>query len=475
MNLNVYNTLTQKIEPLKPFHDDVFGIYCCGPTVYGPSHIGNFRTYVVQDVVLRILKSLGVKTRYVRNLTDVDDKTIRGSQQQNKSLKDFTEYWINVFHQDCQALRLLPPDVEPKATETIDAQLALIGLLVEKGYAYASKGSVYFRISAFKDYGKLSNLSQRSCQTQATNSMGKANDADEYDRESVGDFVLWKAHKTEDGVVAWESPWGLGRPGWHIECSAMSRLYIGRTIDLHTGGIDLCFPHHENEIAQSEAAYGDQFARHWLHIAHLKVEGQKMSKSLGNLYTIKDLVDRDYTPDVVRYALLTGHYRQALNFTFDLLKASQSALNKLYQKIDFFLKKAQMTVQDFEQKYCDTPQYSKMQYLDSVFEALCDDLNVPKALGQLFGCLNNEQLESWNPDVFLKEIGCILYVLGLPAEKLVLEKAIPETVSLKAQKRWLAKKEKQFQLADSLRQELEAEGWQVLDNAEGYQLIPKQG
>lgn len=301
---SAFNTLSRQKEELKPADGKIFGMYCCGPTVYGPAHIGNFRTFIIQDVLRRTLEVAGIKVKHVRNITDVDDKTIRESQKLGMSLKDFTKKWEDKFHEDCKKLNLLPPTVEPRATEHIKEQLDMVETLVNKGHAYpVSDGSVYFKISTDENYGKLSRLDKSSLATQSTNSAGDANNADEYERDNVSDFALWKGRKPEDGENYWKSPWGEGRPGWHIECSAMSRKYLGDTFDLHGGGIDLCFPHHENEIAQSECATGvSPSVRKWFHSAHLMVEGEKMSKSLGNLFRLDDLLQKGYTPAQIRLA-----------------------------------------------------------------------------------------------------------------------------------------------------------------------------
>ena len=474
MNLKLFNTQTRQCEELRK-KEDFFGIYCCGPTVYGPAHIGNFRTYVVQDTVLRILNLLNFNVKYVRNLTDVDDKTIRGASEQHQSLRDYTQYWINIFNRDCQRLNLLPPSLEPRATETIQEQQALIQLLIEKGHAYVRNGSVYFRINSFKDYGKLSRLELNSLKTQEQNSAGLSNDADEYDREQVADFALWKAYKAEDGEVFWESPWGKGRPGWHIECSAMSHLYLGKTVDLHAGGIDLCFPHHENEIAQSEAAYGSPFVHHWLHIAHLKVEGQKMSKSLGNLLTLDMLQEKNYASEAVRYALLAGHYRQSLNFTFDLLQASRSALQKIQTYTLKVLERAQASLDSFKAFMNSVTLPETCLFLPDFFESLLDDLNVPKALGCLFSFMHKDvNVDQAQMSQFLREWAACLYSLGIVLKNEDVSELIeiPLPVRRMAEQRWIAKQALNFKEADDIRHILEQSGWKILDSKESYKIIP---
>ena len=318
-----------------------------------PAHIGNFRTFLIQDVLRRVLEIDGFNVKHVRNITDVDDKTIRESQANNQSLKAFTEHWTAKFHADCRSLNLLPPSIEPKAVDHIQEQIQLVEQLIEKNHAYVEKdGSVYFRVHSCCDYGKLNRIDQSELKSQTENSAGSTNLADEYDRESISDFALWKARKDEDGDNYWTSPWGEGRPGWHLECSAMiHRTFEGQTIDLHGGGIDLCFPHHENEIAQSESAYEKPFCTHWFHSAHLRVENKKMSKSLGNLYTLDDLIAKNHTPMALRYTLIASSYRQPLNFTFDGLRASESALNKIERFTETLLQKIHQSTEQFNEQY----------------------------------------------------------------------------------------------------------------------------
>jgi len=291
--MKLFDTMSRQERDLAPRDGEVFRFYCCGPTVYGPAHIGNFRTFVLQDVFRRTLESTEVKTCHVRNLTDVDDKTIRDSRTNKQSLKEFTDHWRNRFREDCDRLNLLPPHFEPSAVAHLRHQLAMIEILMEKGHAYRSDdGSVYYRVSSFKNYGRLSHLDQRELREGAS---GTVTD-DEYEKDAVADFVLWKARRPEDGENFWASPWGEGRPGWHLECSAMCREYLGDTFDLHSGGEDLIFPHHENEIAQSEACTGHHMADHWFHLTHLLVDGGKMSKSAGNFYTLDQLVEAGFSP-----------------------------------------------------------------------------------------------------------------------------------------------------------------------------------
>lgn len=365
MAIQLFDTLSRQLKPLQASDGNHFRFYCCGPTVYGPAHIGNFRTFLLQDVLRRMLEIQGLNPIHVRNLTDVDDKTIRGSQQKGLSLKNFTEEWTEIFHADCKALNMLPPHIEPTATGHIPQMIEMIQVLIKKKHAYvAPDGSVYYKIDSFKDYGKLSHLNKEALKTQETTSAGATNTADEYTRDSIADFALWKSYKPEDGPNAWETPWGKGRPGWHIECSAMCKQHLGDTFDLHAGGIDLCFPHHENEIAQSEGANSEDankhpkpLALHWFHTAHLQVDGQKMSKSLGNLYTLKDIEQKGFSPNVLRYVLISGHYRQPLNFTLESLHAAQSAIKKIEKAIQHLLQMAGIPF-SYAQQFQDTIQYS---------------------------------------------------------------------------------------------------------------------
>ena len=349
--------------------------YCCGPTVYGPAHVGNFRTFVLQDVFRRTLEANGYKTYHARNLTDVDDKTIRQSQAEGVSLSEFTQRWTKRFEQDCEALNLLTPHIQPSAVGHVPEQIALIERLIEGGKAYqAPDGSVYFKVDAFEKYGALSRLAERQITTSST----ERESSDEYDRDSAADFALWKARRPEDGENYWESPWGQGRPGWHIECSAICLKHLGESFDLHSGGVDLVFPHHENEIAQVEAVTDKPFARHWFHIAHLMVEGTKMSKSLGNLYTLEDIQARGHTAEEVRYVLLSGSYRQPLNFTFDSLQAAGKAL----KKISDFSSRIQ-----FNTTANTGGQSTNFGPFKPVLDAVSNDLNTADALGKLFGLI----------------------------------------------------------------------------------------
>ena len=322
MALRFYNTLTQQTEPFAPLHDNVVRMYTCGPTVYNYVHIGNLRTFTFQDILRRVLRARGFPLDHVMNITDVEDKIIRDAAAAHKTIFEFTEVYTTGFLEDCATLRLERPERLVKATDHIDdmAQRRRSNWR-SKGFTYVSDGSVYFRISSFPAYGKLSHNDFSGIRA------GARVDVDEYDKDDARDFVLWKAQK--DGEPAWDEPIGKGPPGWHIECSVMAMKYLGETLDIHTGGVDLTFPHHENEIAQSEALTGKPFVRFWLHAEHLSVDGQKMSKSLGNFYTLRDLVAKGYAPEAVRYLLASVPYRKKLNFTFDGLKAAATSIERL--------------------------------------------------------------------------------------------------------------------------------------------------
>lgn len=473
MPVLLHDTLSRERRPLlSPREGASFGMYCCGPTVYGPAHIGNFRTFILQDVLRRTLEVDGLLVRHVRNITDVDDKTIRGAQAAGEALGDFTARWTALFHRDCAALNLLPPHVEPSAVAHIPQQVAMIQALVDRGHAYVAKdGSVYFKVCSCPDYGKLSRLDRSTLSTQETNSAGEANDADEYARESAADFALWKARKPSDGPNAWPSPWGEGRPGWHIECSAMSLQHLGATFDLHAGGVDLCFPHHENEIAQSECATGIKgFARHWFHTAHLLVEGAKMSKSLGNLLTLEELAAKGWTPMEVRWTLLTGHYRSPLNFTFKGLEDARSALAKLERGIDALLGVAGFSRTEFSAP--SSHEKTTWGRFAPAWERLEDDLNVPGALGEVFRVLATPATGAEQARADACGLAKVLYALGIVPFAARQAVAAPEAIRALAERRWAAKQARDFAGADALRAEIAAAGWTMADGRDGYELRP---
>jgi cysteinyl-tRNA synthetase len=481
MPIKLFDSLTREIRELRrpdPTNPkDVFSFYNCGPTVYAPAHIGNFRTFIVNDVLRRLLElEYGKdKVRYVRNLTDVDDKTIKRSRDEGRPLAEVTKQWTQKFHDDSAKLNCLPVSekFEPTATGYIREQVDMIDVLMKKGNAYrAPDGSVYFKVSSFSDYGTLSRVKERELKT------GSAFAADADEKEDLSDFALWKAHKADDGDNAWDSPWGRGRPGWHIECSAMSKALLGDTIDLHTGGVDLLFPHHENEIAQSECCNGTKFSRHWYHSEHLLVDGKKMSKSLGNLYTLDDLVQKyGSTEMTVRYALLAGHPRRQLNFSMDSLHAAAAELEILRKTIRRFLEAAQVNETDFE-NYYQQPTLSKWDVAGESYNGLQDDLNIPLARGLFFKRIAEYQLAAGEkPEVHrsaVADLSRFMFALGLRLFEKSAQSPMsaPADITALAEKRWAAKKSKDFAEADALRKELTAAGWSMLDGKDGYKLEP---
>jgi cysteinyl-tRNA synthetase len=460
MAIKLFDSLAREMRELQPGDKDgVFRFYNCGPTVYAPAHIGNFRTFVVNDVLRRLLDlEFPGKVKHVRNLTDVDDRTIGQARAEKRPLGEITRKWTELFHADCAALNCLAPHVEPAATRHIPEQVDMIDVLMRKGNAYrAPDGSVYFKISSFPGYGALSRIKER--ELKVTNSVFDADHKDE-----VGDFALWKAHRPEeDGDVQWPGPEGAaaGRPGWHIECSAMIKKHLGETIDLHTGGVDLLFPHHENEIAQSQCCNGATFSRHWYHTEHLLSDGTTMSKSKGNYHTLGDLVAKGYSPMAVRYALLTGHPRKQLNFTLDSLHAAESALKALRR---------------FADGLPPAPAGSRAApsaMFDPVLAALSDDLNTPAALGALFVAINAVDPAKATP-ADRSAFERALHALGLdPSQSGAGAGApVPEAVASMAGRRWEAKKAKDFAAADALRRDLASAGWSMLDGKDGYRLEP---
>jgi cysteinyl-tRNA synthetase len=488
----LYDSLSREVRELKPSQPDgIFRFYNCGPTVYGPAHIGNFRTFIINDVLRRLLGlQFGPgKVRHVRNITDVDDRTIAQSKSEGRPLAEITRKWGDLFHADCASLNCLPPNVEPAATGHIREQVDMIEVLMRKGNAYrAPDGSVYFRIASFADYGALSRIKER--ELKVTNSVFDADHKDD-----LGDFALWKAYKPEeDGDVKWPGPAGAseGRPGWHIECSAMSKKHLGDTIDLHTGGVDLLFPHHENEIAQSECCNAAVFSHHWYHSEHLLVDGRKMSKSLGNLYTLDDLAAKGFSPMAVRFALLSGHPRKQLNFTLDSLHAGEKALGRL---AEFH---TQLHTQ-IHAKLGGVPEVPETKAdwwrFEPSWTALADDLNTPLALGALFSVINQVDCAALSAAdlapayVAFRQLNNL--ALGFPNFLQVSAQArveardsaamtivrapaadAPESVKAIAERRWTARQSRDFGVADALRKELAIAGWSMLDRKDGYSLEP---
>ncbi len=376
--IHLHNTLTGKTEPFVPQKPGEVRMYTCGPTVYDYAHIGNYRTFVFQDLLRRFLKLRGFHLNHVMNLTDVDDRIIANAAAAGKNIRDYTEKFIQAFFEDCKTLSIEAPEHWVRATDNIDVMVQLIQRLQANTYTYASEGSIYYRITKFPNYGKLSKIDLAGIQA------GARVDNDRYEKESARDFALWKAPKP--GEHFWETPIGPGRPGWHIECSAMAMKYLGETLDIHTGGIDLAFPHHENEIAQSEAATGKPFARYWLHAEHLLVEGEKMSKSLGNFFTLRDLFKKGYKPSALRFALASVPYRKQLNFTFDGLTQATNSVERLRNFADRLRQgKFPAGKQD--------GMAARIAKATEEFDAgLSDDLNTARALAAVFDLVRDANI-----------------------------------------------------------------------------------
>ncbi len=462
MVLKLFNTLTGKKEVFKPIKKNEVRIYTCGPTVYDFAHIGNFRTYVWQDILKRWLLYKGFKVKHVMNLTDIDDKTIKGAREQGIPLREYTDKYIKAFFEDSKTLNLLPADFYPRATEHIKEIVELIKILMKKGYAYKGEdGSIYYDISKFKDYGKLSKLKIKELKP------GARVKSDSYTKEEAYDFALWKAWDPEDGEVFFETEIGKGRPGWHIECSAMSMKYLGKTFDIHAGGIDLIFPHHENEIAQSEAATGKKFVNYWIHGEHLIVEGRKMSKSLGNFYTLRDLLAKGYDPRAIRYLLLSTHYKQQLNFTFEGLEAAKRTVDGL---IDFLrrVKEVKGKIENKEVKKLIKETRKKFE------EAMDDNLRISDALATMFDFINKinkliseNKIGKKNSKEIINLILDFDKVLGLNLIHALKEEKIPEEIKKLLEEREEARKRKDFKKADEIREKIRKMGYLVEDTKEG--------
>jgi cysteinyl-tRNA synthetase len=459
--IRLFNTLTREKEVFMPIEAGKVKMYTCGPTVYDYAHIGNFRAFIFEDLLKRWLKHRGFKVTHVMNLTDVDDKTIKGSQSQNIPLKQFTDFYAKAFFEDATALNIEPADVYPRATDHVPEMVALIKKLMAKSFAYkGDDGSIYFAINKFPDYGKLSKI-----QLQDLKKGARVN-VDEYAKEDAQDFALWKAWTPEDGDVYWDTELGKGRPGWHIECSAMSMKYLGETFDIHVGGVDNMFPHHENEVAQSEAATGKPFVRYWLHNEHLLVEGKKMAKRFGNFYTFRDLQKMGCDSMAIRYLLLSTHYRQQFNFTFEGLEAAKSAVERLSN--------AMRRLQDINDKSSGEKISQLIGNVEKCFgDAMDDDLNVSVALASLFDFVREinslldankvSKQEAAQVYSLLKSFDEVLGVVGEVKKEETLPKEAQELIA----KREEARKAKDWKAADALRQQLKALGVVVEDTAQG--------
>lgn len=464
MALRFFNTYTRAVDDFVPRAAPHVSLYTCGPTVYSNAHIGNFRAYLFEDLLQRHLEARGFDVQRVMNLTDVDDKTIRGARREGVALPEFTEPFKRAFFEDLETLRIKRARAFPEATDPrfIARMIEMISTLVTRDLAYqAEDKSVYFRINKFPAYGKLAHLNLDELRPS-----GRIQN-DEYEKESIGDFALWKAWDEADGNVGWDSPWGRGRPGWHIECSAMATALLGDEIDLHCGGIDNIFPHHEAEIAQSEGVTGKKFVRCWMHCAHLLVENQKMSKSLGNFYTLRDLLAKGWSAREVRFALLRVHYRVPLNFTFESMEESRQALSR----IDLW--RSRLSEEHPESGG------DKILPGDRFAEALDDDLNISAALGYLFESIRQTNRAMDAKTFSAEEAGAWREWWGRINATLALDDGpsheVPAEITALGEARVEARLAKDFRKSDELRDELSARGWEVRDTKDGQKITRRVG
>lgn len=467
--LMLYNTFTKKKESFAPLKDGRVGMYSCGPTVYNYPHIGNYRAYVCNDFLTRALIYLGYSVKHIMNITDVDDKTIRDSQKEGISLWEFTRRYEQAFMEDLDSLRIPTITRHPRATEHISEMVALIQDLLKKGIAYrGDDGSVYYAIKKFPQYGALSGFHIDELEGGASGRM----QADEYEKENVQDFALWKAWIPSDGDVYWDTALGRGRPGWHIECSAMSMKYLGAQFDIHCGGIDLIFPHHENEIAQSQGSTGLPFVRYWAHNAWLLVDGKKMAKSAGNFYTLRDVISRDIDPLAFKLFCLTTHYRQPINFTWDALTSAQQGLRHI---LSASLHIRERAAHAEEASACSRAQQMIDQLQSDIRAALCDDMNSPQALAALFEFLKAVYKEEKSfTDADYRECFAALCdadrIFGFGIEE-VARRDIPADVQALIAQRETARKEKQWNRADELRAQIEKLGYGIEDTPHGPRAV----
>lgn len=456
MKVYLFNTLTRKKEEFKPQRRGRILLYQCGPTVYDRAHIGNLRSFVIWDILRRVFESQGLRVKQVMNITDVDDKTIKRSKDERVSLSNLTHRYTELFLKDIDALRILRPHVLSRATEHIEEMVRLIEALLKKGYAYrADDGSIYFKISKFKKYGRMAHV-----RLTALKPTERVLD-DNYEKEDARDFVLWKAWTKDDGDVFWETPLGKGRPGWHIECSAMSMKYLGETFDIHAGGRDLIFPHHTNEIAQSEGATGKSLARFWLHNEFVLVNRSKMAKSLKNIISLDDIKKKGFSPIAYRYWLLQAHYRTQVNFTWEALEASQNALETLYNHYRE-LKKKRMAKTLW-------PDFSKLRdyYRLSFFKHIEDDLNTPTAVSELWNIIRKDNIDEKLKKELMDEFDS---VLGLGFKDLKSDE-VPADVKKLVKEREIARRNKDWKSADTLRKKIKELGFSVDDTPEGPSVL----
>lgn len=462
--MKIYNTLTRKKEEFVPITPGKVKMYSCGPTVYNYFHIGNARPFIIFDTLRRYLEYIGYDVTFVQNFTDIDDKMIKNANEQGITVKELAEKFIAEYFKDAKGLGIKEATIHPKATENMDAIISTVNTLVDKGYAYESNGDVYFETKKFSEYGKLSKQPLEDLEA------GARIDVTDVKRNPT-DFALWKAKK--DGEPAWESPWGEGRPGWHIECSAMVNKFLGETIDIHSGGQDLIFPHHENEIAQSECANGKPFARYWMHNGYINVDNEKMSKSKGNFFTVRD-VAKKYDYEVIRFFMLSAHYRSVINFADELLAQSKSGLDRLYNclyNLEFLTEKSKKRPLTPEEE---TAKTEILSFKDKFCAAMDDDLNTADAIAALFDLvkyLNSANKEAWPKELYdvsiglMRELGGVLGIFHRQQED-----TIPERAKELIEQRKEARAQKDWAKADEIRDELLSLGIEVADTRQGMKI-----
>ena len=464
--MQIYNSLTRKKEEFKPIHEGKAGIYACGPTVYNYFHIGNARPFITFDVLRRQLEREGYQVTFVQNFTDIDDKMIRRANEEGITVRELADRFIAEYYVDAKALGIRPATVHPKATEHIAEIIQLITRLIDNGHAYATpSGDVYYRVSAFPGYGKLSGQNMEDRETGASERLNV-----ETDKESPEDFALWKAQKP--GEPAWDSPWGKGRPGWHIECSAMSMKYLGETFDIHCGGKDLLFPHHENEIAQSEGATGKKYVNYWMHNGFINVDNQKMSKSLNNFFTVRDIA-KEYDLEAVRLFMLSAHYRSPINFSREQIEAANASLNRLYTARNSL----RFQIENGEDRPLNTEEETFVERLKSYEkrfdDAMDDDMNTADALGAIFELVKDanvtvrEGVSRKAAKAALDSLEAICDVLGLLSKK---EDELPEEIAALVRERAEARKNKDWARSDELRNRIVSAGYILEDTKQGQKV-----
>ena len=461
MDIRIYNTLTGEKETFKPIKERVVGIYNCGPTVWDTAHIGNFRTFIMDDIIRRVFEYFEYNVKQVMNITDIDDKTIKRSIEENKSLEELTKYYERLFLEDLESLNILIPRYLLRAKDNIEEMIEMISTLLDKGIAYKAKDGVYFSIENFPEYGKLANLKlDKEVKERIIN--------DNYDKDNPRDFSLWKFHTEDDGDVYYEAPFGKGRPGWHIECSAMAKKALGETIDIHTGGIDLIFPHHTNEIAQSEVCNGKTFARYWIHGAFININGDKMSKSKGNFLKLQDIKDENISPLAFRYWILTSHYRSLIDFSIETLQASQTAFLRL---LEAYIDLSNSDSSEMHEHNHNHGKEMEIDYKKEFERAISNDFNMPEALALTWNMIKDHNIDNKKK---LKLLTDFDKVLGLNLERLSRIKVeIPDEILALSETREEARINKEWEKSDALREEIENRGYILKDTENGVEIRRK--